>query len=273
MTVSVRARPTPPQSVDAVADRIQGGSARVSWLPPAYDGGLPILGYEVAWSGGSTPCEASPCTITGLTNGVDYFFTVRARNAVDWSDAGGPSRAARPDTAPEAVTVGAVTPGDRTLTISWAAPVNSGSAVDSYNVQVLPVDGGSTGGLTTVTGGGTSTTVGGLNNNSEYLIRVQAHNEAGWGPYGPVRTAQPVGTPARVIVNDLVTSTPSPSDDTATVQISWQPADPNGPRCRRMPWGARSGTARSRVSRPCPRAAVWSPRTSCPTTGWCVGMP
>ena len=229
VTVSVRARPTPPQSVDAVADRIQGGSARVSWLPPAFDGGLPILGYEVGWSGGSASCEASPCTITGLTNGVDYFFTVRARNAVDWSDSGGPSRAARPDTAPEAVSVGAVTPSDRTLAISWTAPVNAGSAVDSYNVQLLPIDGGSSGGLYPVTGGGTSTSVSGLNNNSEYLIRVQAHNEAGWGPYGPSRTAQPVGTPSRVVVNDLVLSTPSPSDDTATVQISWQPADPNGP--------------------------------------------
>ena len=49
---------------------------------------------------GSQACTASPCTIDGLTNGKDYFFTVTATNVVGESDPGGPSTAARPDTKP-----------------------------------------------------------------------------------------------------------------------------------------------------------------------------
>lgn len=43
--------------------------------------------YEVAaGSGQAVGCAMSPCTITGLTNGVSYKFRVRAHNSVGWSD-------------------------------------------------------------------------------------------------------------------------------------------------------------------------------------------
>ena len=229
VTVSVLSRPTPPQAVDAVADRIQGGTARVSWLPPAYDGGLPVLEYEVGWSGGAQRCESSPCTIGGLTNGVPYRFTVRARNAADWSDPGGPSPEATPDRTPEAVTVSGTTPGDRTMSVTWAPPVNQGSRIDIYRVQVVSTTGGPGGGDFDVTGGGTSTTVSGLVNNDQYSYRVQAHNDAGWGPYGPFIKAQSVGTPATVGKPSVVPPTPTPGDDTGSLRISWPDTDPNGP--------------------------------------------
>ena len=104
VSVSVRSKPDAAAAPVAVADRILGSSARVDFRPPAYDGGLPIQGYEVTAigpGGGAKACSSSPCTITGLTNGQDYSFTVRSRNPVGWSDQSPPSNTVRPDTKPE----------------------------------------------------------------------------------------------------------------------------------------------------------------------------
>ena len=39
VTVTVRSKPDPTDAPVAVADRVLGGTARVDWRPPAYDGG------------------------------------------------------------------------------------------------------------------------------------------------------------------------------------------------------------------------------------------
>ena len=229
VTVTVLSRPNPPQSVDAVADRILGGTARVSWLPPSYDGGLPVLEYEVGWAGGAQRCSASPCTVGGLTNGVAYRFTVRARNAADWSDPGGPSPDAIPDRTPEAVTITGTSPGDRSMGVSWIPPVNDGSRIDIYRVQVVSLSAGSGGGAFDTAGGSTATTVSGLVNNDQYEYRVQAHNDAGWGPLGPAVRAQSVGTPDPVGKPSVVPPTPTPGDDVGLLRVSWPDTNPNGP--------------------------------------------
>ncbi len=230
IAVSIRGVPDPPVGIGAVADRIAGGTARVSWSPPTYDGGLPVLQYEVAASTGQRlVCPSAPCTISGLKNGVPVSFTVRARNAVDWSQPSAPSPQVIPDTAPRAVTVGVVTPGDRTLDVTWAAPANEGSAVDQYQVQWVNVNGGAGGGTRIVAGSALSTTLTGLVNDDQYSLRVQAHNGAGWGPYGPTVVKQSVGTPKSVGAPTLTPRTPTPSDDNGQVTISWNSTDPNGP--------------------------------------------
>ena len=74
-TVEMLGKPGTPTSVVAVADRVNGGTARVRWVPPAYDGGSPITAYTVTWrgaQGGERRCTASPCTIDGLQDGKDY---------------------------------------------------------------------------------------------------------------------------------------------------------------------------------------------------------
>ena len=228
--VTLRGAPDAPQRVSATADRVAGGLARVSWAPPANDGGLPVLQYEVAASTGERLiCPASPCTVSGLKNGVPVSFTVRARNAVDWSPPSAASQQVTPDTAPRAVSVGVVTPGDRTLAVTWAAPVNEGSPVDQYQVQWVNTSGGAGGGTRVVAAGALTTTLSGLVNNNQYSIRIQAHNGAGWGPYGPAVVKQSVGTPAAVAAPKLAPKTPNANDADGQVTITWNTTDPNGP--------------------------------------------
>ena len=231
LIVTLRGKPDPMAAPVAVADRVLGGTARVDWRPPPYDGGLPILEYEVAATGGPTQkCGASPCTIAGLTNGTPYTFTVRSRNAVGWSDPSPPSNAATPDKKPEATSVASITPGDRTLTVRWSAPVNKGSAVSEYRVQWVNIGGGAgAAGEAKVSAPGLSRVLTGLINNDAYQVRVQARNGAGWGPYGPQVKGQSFGEPSAVPAPNLAPRTPTPSASDAQVTVTWPETNANGP--------------------------------------------
>ena len=52
--------------------------------PPVRDGDSNITGYTLTEvnSGDTFGCSASPCTVTGLTNGESYRFTALATNEV-----------------------------------------------------------------------------------------------------------------------------------------------------------------------------------------------
>jgi hypothetical protein len=57
-------------------------SAQISWVAPAYDGGLPVTSYTVTSSPGGLTCTtaALTCKVTGLANGSAYKFRVQAYN-------------------------------------------------------------------------------------------------------------------------------------------------------------------------------------------------
>ena len=183
--------PGAPTGVTASAGN---GSAVVSWTAPS-NGGSPITSYTVTpfiGSAAQTPVTvngsppASSTTVSGLTNGTAYTFTVSATNAVGAgpaSAASSPVTPAPPATVPGAPAGVSATAGDGSAVVSWAAPgSDGGSAVTSYTVT--PFVGSAAQASVTVSGSppATSATVSGLTNGTAYTFTVSATNAVGTGP-------------------------------------------------------------------------------------------
>ncbi|AEE46466.1 fibronectin type III domain-containing protein [Cellulomonas fimi] len=227
ISVNVRGRPatpTPPR-VQEIRDR----TVVLSWDAPDNRGAA-ITGYRVVASpGGITrACASTTCTIDGLTNDVEYTFTVAAQNAVDWSDPSAASAPARPDAVPDAPGTPALVFGDGQLSATWAAPPQTGSPVTSYTVEISPAP---VSGPATITSATTSATFRGLKNGTAYTVRVRAHNRAPepspWSmSSAPEVPAGVPGAPARV--EAVRVGTPAGRQ----INVAWDPAAENGDAVR-----------------------------------------
>ncbi|MDW5562404.1 MAG: fibronectin type III domain-containing protein [Methanomassiliicoccus sp.] len=153
------------------------GDAQValSWTAPTTAGGAAIDYYIVYQDGVDVahPTTTS-ATITGLTNGQAYSFSVAAHNS---AGAGSPtaSVSVTPSStaiAPNAPTALSATPGSGEVYLSWLAPVNNGgAAIDYYIVYRDGVD--------IAHPALVYTTISGLQNDRAYIFTVAAHNSAG----------------------------------------------------------------------------------------------
>jgi hypothetical protein len=95
----------PPQAPTGVTAVPGNTSATVSFTAPAITGGSPITGYTVTSipPGGTSSGASLSQTVTGLTNGVSYTFTVTATNAIGTGPASTASNAVTPSTFPTSV--------------------------------------------------------------------------------------------------------------------------------------------------------------------------
>ncbi len=187
--------PNAPTNVTAVAGNAQ---ATVSWSDPVNDGNSAISSYTVTASPGGafvnvTGASATQGTVTGLTNGVAYTFTVTATNGIGTSAPSSASSAVTPSTVPDAPSITNVTAGNASATITWTDPSNEGSTITGYTVTVSP--GGATKFVTGATA--TSTTVTGLTNGTSYTFTVSATNANGAGASSaPSSSVTPATTPS-----------------------------------------------------------------------------
>ena len=197
-------------------------AGQTSFTVPHNDGGQDITGYTaVASPGGATASVTNSgvsegtITVTGLTNGVGYTFTVFATNSIGNGPASVESTVSRPGRAPDAPRITAVTAGDTTALVAfeapagycsvtvngltqgtqkrcekaggtWAAKGDQGGSIVLYTVTSSP------GGLTAsrVT---SPITVTGLTNGQAYTFAVKATNYWGLGVAGTTTDAYPVG--------------------------------------------------------------------------------
>ncbi len=109
------------------------GSVTISWTAPANNGAT-IDSYEVFQNSTSIGTTTSlSMTKTGLQNGTEYTYTVKAHNAAGWGNASAGTKAT-PRTVPNVPGAPSVSPGNGQVAISWAAPAANGAAITNYEV-------------------------------------------------------------------------------------------------------------------------------------------
>ncbi len=163
------------------------------------------------------PPPTRPATVTGLTNGTAYTFTVTATNAIGTSPPSAVSNTVTPANVPGAPTNVVAVAGDGLATVSWRAPTNTGGVpITSYVVTAFP------GGATTSTTGALTVTFGGLSNGTSYTFTVAAVNAAGTSTASKASAAvTPAGLPL------APTNVLAVAGD-GQVSVSWSPASDNG---------------------------------------------
>jgi hypothetical protein len=237
-------------------------SASVRFTAPGSNGGSPVTSYTVTATDTSTPANGGqqdsgntgPITLSGLTNGDSYTFTVTATSSIGTGPASATSNAVTPATVPGApgspkATAGPTgVPGDGEVELSWTAPAGNGSTITGYTVTPGPSCQGCSG----LTPTSTSTTVTGLRPGTSYTFTVTATNGVGTGPRSSASKALEVVTvpsapralsvKATLAGTAVVTFSPPVTNGGENVTVYVVATSPVCPRCSGMTTSGTSTT-------------------------------
>jgi len=202
--------PTVPGALTGLTAAAGNGTATLSWSPPSSDGGSSVDYYVI--EGGTSPSDDivtkvggqdRTVTISGLTNGTVYYFSVHAQN----SSGDGAATTVQVITPPGAESGSVpgsptglkVSSGDGFIALSWTPPASTaGSAIAGYHVYAG--SNSQLAGAREFTTSGRSYRITDAENGSLYYIKVTAFNAAGEGPATPVTSVipgpRPVPTPS-----------------------------------------------------------------------------
>ena len=195
---------TVPDAPLIVSADSRDSSAAIHFTPPA-NGGATIIRFEYRLDGSVTWTDtgslADEFVVSGLVNSTTYTFEMRAVNSVNPGPASAP-RFIQALTTPGAPVLGAIVPGDRTLSVGFTAPSsNGGSPITGYQYST---DGGATWRtrssgttgsplvITTESAAGAAP----LTNATIYATQLRAVNVAGNGAASETELAAPRGTPS-----------------------------------------------------------------------------
>ena len=185
-------------------------SVNLSWTAPADVGDSSITGYQVYYrwevSGVTNSRRAAhtgtgvTATVTGLTSGIQYTFTVYADND-EGTSAGTELVKTVPSAAPSVPRDVAAAAASTSLTVTWTAPASNGGAgatITDYDVRYR--EDGTTTWLNWPHASTTrSSVITGLASSTEYEVEVRARNSddvlSDWSPTATFETAAPVATP------------------------------------------------------------------------------
>ncbi|KEO50785.1 hypothetical protein TP2_14250 [Thioclava pacifica DSM 10166] len=185
-------------------------SAQVSFTAPASDGGATITSYTATSSpGGFTGTGTSaPITVTGLTAGTAYTFTVTATNSAGTGPASAPSNSVTP-TASQTITF--TNPGaqDYGTTPTVTATASSGLTVSFTSTTTS---------VCTITSGGTLTFT------STGTCSIDA-DQAGDATYGPAPTVTQSFTVNAVVPGAPTIGTATAGDSSAQVSFTAPASD------------------------------------------------
>jgi fibronectin type III domain protein len=170
----------PPGAPTSVSAQPGNGSATVTFAAPRANG-KPIQSYTITASpgGAMVTTKSTTATVSGLTDGTTYTFTVTATNVLGTGAPSKPSNAVTPAGPPAAPTAVVAKAGKKGAMVTFTAPEANGAPITSYAVTALSSDGGVE---LSVVGSTSPIGVGGLTSGKKYTFTVIATNSAGTGP-------------------------------------------------------------------------------------------
>ena len=183
--------------------------------------------YRGTTSGGegAIPFATSPSTTytdTAVTNGITYFYTVKAVNAMGPGVASSEA-SATPATVPDSPTSLTATGGQGTVHLTWIAPNSGGSSITNYKVYRATSSGAETL-LTTV---GNVTSWDDSVTEDTYYYRVSAVNAVGEGAQSNEASATATPPPPITVASAPQNLSAAPAKGKG-VQLSWATPASNG---------------------------------------------
>lgn len=181
--------------------KAEGGdkSITLTWTAPA-NGGKDIENYIVEYGKEDNktekketiPADKTTFTIEGLEDNTTYYFSLTAKNEIGTSEAATASAKTNPPaaTAPAKVT-GLSSSGETTssITISWDAPANGGSAITGYKIKYGTSETSLTSEAEITNTTNLEYTISNLAQNTTYYFSVAAVNKVGIGDYSDILSA------------------------------------------------------------------------------------
>ena len=199
----VSAMPTgPPEAPRALRATAGDGRAQLWWSAPSNDGGLAFSSYtvsesvdRVAWTPVATvAASVTTASVSGLRNGVTYWFTVDATNADGTGSPAtlAPATPVAPLVAPAALDA---QPGNAAVVVSWSPPASTGGqAVSRYVLQrTTPTGRWLT--VASLRASARAYRFRALRNGVRYRFRIAARTVAGLGPWSDPVSAVPRTVP------------------------------------------------------------------------------